>query len=75
VQSDSINLSSAGVSITAGGVDKPVTVSSLLSGYGSTYAISMIPQGWDAEAGVTYDVEITGVSPTISYQVQVVDCP
>ncbi len=74
LQSDSINLSGANVTITAGGVDKPVNVTHLLSGYGSSHAISMIPQGWVAQAGVTYRVDITGVSPAITYHVHVSGC-
>ena len=74
VQSDSINLSGAQVSITAGGQDRPVSVTQLQGGFGSSYAISMIPQGWQAEGGTTYAVEITGVNPAISYQVEVLAC-
>ena len=51
-----------------------MTVTNLLANYGSQYAISIIPQGWDAQAGVTYDVSISGVTPAISYQVHVADC-
>jgi hypothetical protein len=75
VQSDSISLSGASVSITAGSVNKPMTVTNLAGNYGSTYAISMIPQGWNVESNTTYEVEITGISPTISYAVHVTDCP
>lgn len=75
VQSDSISLSGAQVTITMdGSVPRPVSVTQLLGGYGSSYAISMIPQGWTSQAGHTYHVEITGINPTISYDVQMVDC-
>ncbi|HET6333747.1 MAG TPA: CAP domain-containing protein [Polyangiales bacterium] len=74
LQSDSVDLKSAQVSITAGGMDLPVTVTQLGSGYGSTYAISIIPMGWKATAGTTYSVKVTGASMPISYEVSVVDC-
>jgi uncharacterized protein YkwD len=74
IQSDSINVGSGTVTITAGGTDMPVDVRTLLSGYGSTYAISIIPRGWSSTVGTTYHVEVTGVSPAISYDVTIVDC-
>ncbi len=75
VQSDSISLNGAQVTITDGGNNRPVTVSNLAGGYGSSSAISMIPQGWNTTVGHTYDVSITGISSPISYQVEVVACP
>jgi hypothetical protein len=74
VQSDSINLNNAQVSVSVGEVNKPVSVTSLLANYGSSYAISIIPQGWESQAGVTYSVDITGSSENISYEVTIVDC-
>jgi hypothetical protein len=75
VQSDSIDVSGAGVTVTEGGVDKPVATTVLLGGYGSSSAISFIPSGWSTEAGKTYHVALTGVSPAIEYDVRVIDCP
>jgi hypothetical protein len=74
VQSDTINLAGAQVAITADGEDMPVAVSQLQAGYGSTYAISIIPQGWTTEPDTTYEVEVTGIATPISYEVDVVDC-
>lgn len=74
IQSDGIDLSSAQVSITAGGKDRPVTVTVLASGFGSSSAISMIPSGWSTQAGTTYRVSVTGVGTPIEYDVQVVSC-
>lgn len=74
VQSDAIDLAGAQVSITAGGDELPVTVTQLAQGYGSTYAISIIPQGWNTEPDTTYQVEVTGIAAPISYEVEVVDC-
>jgi uncharacterized protein YkwD len=74
IQSDTINLSSAQVSVTADGQDLKVTVTQLLGGYGSTYALRFNPDGWQTAAGKTYTVSVTGTSTPISYQVEVVDC-
>ncbi len=74
LQSDSISLSGAQVAVTANSVDKPVQVTSLSSGYGSQYAIRFTPVGWTTQAGTTYHVAVTGVSPAITYDVEVVSC-
>ena len=74
VQSDSIDLGGAQATITAEGQNKPVNLIHLAGGYGSTQAINMIPQGWSAQAGVSYHVEISGINPTISYDVDIVNC-
>lgn len=74
LQSDSVNLKSAQVTITANGMNMPVTLTQLGSGYGSTYAMSMIPMGWKATVGTTYNVNVTGASMPITYDVTVVDC-
>jgi hypothetical protein len=74
VQSDTINLAGADVTVTADGEDMPVTVAQLQGGYGSAYAIKLTPTGWTTEPDTTYDVEITGIATPITYQVEVVDC-
>ncbi len=75
LQSDSINLDGAQVTITMdGSTNRPVTITHLGANYGSSYAISMVPQGWTTQAGHTYHVAVTGVTPAISYDVEVVDC-
>jgi hypothetical protein len=74
VQSDSISLSGAQVTVTADSQDKPVQVFGLSSGYGSSSAIRFTPQGWATQAGTTYHVEVTGISTPISYDVEVVSC-
>jgi len=48
VESDSINLANAQVSVMVDGAAMPVTVAQLLGGYGSKYAISFIPMGGHA---------------------------
>lgn len=74
IQSDEIDLSAAQVTVTVGGVIKPVQVTQLLSNYGTKYAISFIPQGWATEAGTEYTVSVSGVPTPIAYTVKVVDC-
>ena len=63
------------VTVSDGGNNLPVTVTQLAGGYGSQYAIRFNPQGWQTQAGHTYDVSVSGVSPAINYSVQVVSCP
>ncbi len=73
VQSDSIDMNGAQVSVKEGGVDKPVAVNVLGQGYGSTHAVRFVPQGWAVQPGKTYDVQVT--PQAISYSVTIVDCP
>ena len=75
VQSYSINLANAVVTVTDNGTNMPVTVTQLLPNYGSPYALRFNPMGWTSQAGHTYDVAITGISTPINYSVQVVSCP
>ncbi len=74
VQSDSVDLGAATVSVKEGGADKPVAVNVLGQGYGSSQAIRFVPQGWAVEAGKTYDVTLGNVSQPIAYSVTIVDC-
>lgn len=75
IQSDSIDLGGAQVTITtAEGEPRPVTITPLAGGYGSSSAISMIPQGWGTEAGTSYHVVVEGVGMPIEYDVHVVEC-
>lgn len=74
IQSDALDLSSAQVEITEGGTARPVAITVLGANYGSASAISMVPQGWTAQAGSTYHVEVSGVGTPISYDVEFVDC-
>jgi hypothetical protein len=75
IQSDTVDLSQASVSVRDGASRLNVQVTQLEGGYGSTYAIDFIPQGWSAQAGHSYSVSVSGVTPTISYTVDVVSCP
>jgi hypothetical protein len=71
IQSDDINLSGAQVTVTDAGQNRPVTVTQLAGGYGSSYAIRFNPSGWTTQAGHTYSVS---VSVGIQYDVIVVNC-
>lgn len=74
VQSDRIDLSRGRVTVTSDGAELAVDVDQLLSGYGSTYALKITPRGWQAQAGRSYTVTVAGVSPEITYTIEVVDC-
>ena len=75
VQSDSINLANAQVTVTVDGAAQPVTVTQLDANYGSKYAIRFNPTGWTTQAGKTYSVAISNIPTAITYDVQIVDCP
>jgi hypothetical protein len=74
VQSDSINLAGAQVTVMVDGAAQPVTVTQLGNNYGAKYAIRFNPMGWTTAAGKTYAVSVTGIPTAISYTVQVVNC-
>ncbi len=74
IQSKGIDLSAAKVSITSGGQARPVRVEQLTGNYGNAKAIRIVPQGWQAEVGETYAVSVTGVSPAIAYEIEMIDC-
>ncbi|MBN2723213.1 MAG: CAP domain-containing protein [Deltaproteobacteria bacterium] len=74
-QSDSINLTGVTVTVTRDGdTVLPVTVTHLGANYGSSYAISMIPDGWTTQAGHSYTVELSNISTPVQYTVEVTDC-
>jgi hypothetical protein len=73
IQSDTIDLAMAQVEITRGGEILPVELVPLGSGYGSSFAISIIPSGWTTTAG-EYHVRVDGVAEPIEYDVEIVDC-
>lgn len=72
VQSDSIDVTNAQVTVTENGANKPVAVNGLGGGYGSSFAVRFVPQGWTVEVGKTYDVALSVGG--IQYSVTVVDC-
>jgi hypothetical protein len=75
VQSDTVMLSGAQVTVTSGGTNLAVSVTQLGRGYGSTHALRFNPMGWTSAAGQTYHVALSGTSMPIEYDVEVVDCP
>jgi hypothetical protein len=74
IQSDTISLDGATVTVDDEGTNMPVQVVQLDGGYGSTYALNLLPQGWTAQAGHTYSVSVTGASQPIDYEVHLVSC-
>jgi len=71
----SISLTSATVSVTSAGADRPMTMTQLTGTYGESNAIRLVPAGWTPAAGQSYTVAISGITTPISYTVDFVDCP
>jgi hypothetical protein len=74
LQSKSIDLKAAQVTIMSGGQAKPVKVEQLTGNYGQSTAIRIVPDGWKAAAGASYAVSVTGTATPIAYEVQLIDC-
>lgn len=70
----SFSLNNTTVTVTEGGKTLAMKVTQLLPAYGSTAAISLIPQGWSPAANKTYHVKVTGASTPIEYDMEVVTC-
>ncbi len=74
VQSDSVDLGNAQVSVTSEGENLTVSVTPLQDGYGSRYAFRFNPEGWEPEADRSYTVTVSGPATPITYEVRFVDC-
>lgn len=74
VQSDRLSLDEAVATVTDGGEDLPVAVDALESGYGSSSAIRITPDGWSLQTDHTYEVAIRESSDPIDYAFTVRDC-
>jgi len=75
IQSDELDLRGAEVRVFRDGQELPVVVNSRLdTGYGSTFAISVRPDGWTMQVGRTYSVAVRGLKEDIDYDIDVVDC-
>jgi hypothetical protein len=76
LQSDSIDLSTAAVTITddESGEGLPTVVRVLEPGFGAATAVSIIPRGWGARAGSTYRVGVVAQGAEFDYAVSFVDC-
>lgn len=72
IQSDGTNLEEATVSVDEGGAPLAVTQTTLPGGYGSRYALRIVPSNWTLSAGHSYHVTVSGTD--IGYTIDVVDC-
>jgi hypothetical protein len=72
IQSDSVDLDDATVAVEEGGESLPVTQATLPGGYGSRYALRIVPSDWTLQAGHSYHVTVSGTE--IDYSIDVVDC-
>lgn len=74
IQSESIDLDGAEVSVREGDEELPVKVKKLAHDLGSWRAIRIVPQGWSARGGASYGVSVRGLDEPIEYTVDVVAC-
>ena len=74
IQSESMDVREAHVTVRAGGSELTVNVTPLTGNYGSTTGVRIVPSGWDVEAGQTYSVDVSGVESPFSYELTLVDC-
>src|SRR5690606_24116559 len=72
IQSDAINLSNATVAVEEAGQPLEVSQFTLPGGYGSRYALRIVPTSWKLQAGHSYRVTASGTD--IDYTIDVVDC-
>ncbi|MBX3261136.1 MAG: CAP domain-containing protein [Labilithrix sp.] len=75
IQSSSLDLDGAVVTVRAAGEPRAVTVSPLERTMGSLTAVRFVPDGWAAQAGSRYDVQVEKGGAVIAYAVEPVDCP
>lgn len=74
IQSDDLDLRRAEVSVTRDGAVLDVATEVAASGYGSTFALRIVPSGWRTTAGATYHVAVRGLLEDLDYDVHVVAC-
>ncbi len=75
IQSDTLDLRGANITVTANGQPMTVRVDNQLDpGYGSGFAVSFTPVSWKMQAGTTYSVQVRGLIEDIDYSVSVVSC-
>jgi Cysteine-rich secretory protein family len=72
IQSDTVDLNAATVSVSEDGQDLPIEQYSLGAYYGSAYAVRLVPKDWESRAGHSYTVSVNGTA--VSYTVEVVAC-
>lgn len=74
IHSDTIAFDGAAVTVTDAGTSLPIETRVLDGGYGSVHALSFLADGWTAQPGHTYHVEVSGLSSPIAYDVEVIEC-
>jgi len=74
VQSDTIDLRGAEITVTRGGEPLAIRTWTLDSGYGSTFGVGFRPDGWATQPGATYHVLVTLAREELEYDVHVVSC-
>ncbi|HVJ92431.1 MAG TPA: CAP domain-containing protein [Labilithrix sp.] len=75
VQSSSLDLDGADVTVRVAGVERPVRVFALERTMGSLTAIRFVPSGWSTEAGKRYEVHVAKDAIDIDFAVEPVTCP
>ncbi|MEZ4323301.1 MAG: CAP domain-containing protein [Myxococcota bacterium] len=73
LQSDSLDLAGATVTVTHDGVAHPQVVEPLQANQGSRFGLRFVPSGFASEAG-RYTVEVGGLAEPLVYDVVLVDC-
>jgi hypothetical protein len=74
VQSSTLDLESAVVSVTTSGQELPMAVVALERWKGSRSALKLTPIGWKTEASKRYTVHVTGDAIDASWVVEPTDC-
>jgi len=74
IQSDTVSFAGATVKVFRGEEERAVNVSEAAQGYGSAYALRILPKGWKTAVGETYRVEVTLAREVIAYTFSVVQC-
>lgn len=74
IQSDTIDLDEAEVTVIKDGTIMPIELRRLAPYYGSSYGLGIVPDGWATEPGATYHVAVRGLLEDIDYSTTVLDC-
>lgn len=75
VQSSSLDLDGASVTVSVDGQPKEISVHPLERTLGSLTAIRFVPRGWSSEANERYDVHVERGDLRIDFTVEPVSCP
>lgn len=79
IHSDTLDFAAAKVVVKAGSKELAIKLRTLTAGGGSKQAIAFVPDGWQSEAGQTYEVTVSGATKDgkandFFYFVQILDC-